>query len=265
MASGDLLFWLVAFVAVVILGISKGGVVGLGLLGVPLLSLVMPPVQAAAVLLPLLLLQDGVSLLSYRRDINRELLLLPLAGAAIGTATAYVFAARVNDGYVRLFVGAIALIFSLNWWLGFAQRRLHHAKPGHHAKPHHAKPGRGAGIFWGAIAGFTSFVAHAGGPPYQIYALPHRIPSRELIATSAWFFALLNMMKVLPYFLLGQFSAANLALSASLAPLAVASTLAGVWLVRRIRTEPFYRLIYAILLCVGLSLAWQGGRALLGL
>lgn len=250
----DPVFWLMAILSVGAQGLSKGGVIGLGVLGVPLLSLAMPPVQAAAVLLPILILQDWVSLFSYRRSIDRKVLLVPLAGGLAGTALGYALAARVNEGQVRLLVGIIALVFAVNWWIGFLRQRA--------AK---AKPGPIAGIFWGLIAGFTSFVAHAGGPPYQVYSLPQRLPAAQLAGTSAWFFATLNLIKVGPYVMLGQFSGENLRLAAALAPFAIAATLLGVWLVKRIQTDPFYRIIYAILAGVGLILVWQGGRAILGL
>jgi uncharacterized membrane protein YfcA len=250
----DPLFWIVATLAVTVVGVSKGGFAGLGVLGTPLLALVMSPVQAAAILLPILVLQDWVSLVSYRRSIDPRVFLVPLLGAIVGTAVGYGLASRVNEGHVRLIVGIVALAFAANWWIGLVQKRAEGPKPG-----------TVSGLFWGSVAGFTSFVSHAGGPPYQIYSLPQRLDRHLLAGTTAWFFAIVNLMKVVPYFLLGQFSHENLLLSAALAPVAVATTLLGVWLVRRVDTERFYRIVYGLLVLVGLNLVWEGGRATLGL
>jgi uncharacterized membrane protein YfcA len=249
----DPLFWLVATLAVTVLGVSKGGFAGLGVLGTPVLALVMSPVKAAAILLPILILQDWVSLVSYRRSIDRRVLLVPLVGAVVGTVIGYLMAARVNESLVRLLVGVVALSFAGNWWIGVARKRA--------AGP---KPGDTAGIFWGTVAGFTSFISHAGGPPYQIYSLPQRLDRELLAGTTAWFFAIVNLLKVAPYLLLGQFSRENLTLSAALAPVAIATTLLGVWLVRRVDSERFYRVVYALLVIVGANLIYEGARGLWG-
>ena len=250
----DPLFWLVAILAVTLVGISKGGFAGLGVLGVPIMALVMPPVQAAAILLPILILQDWVSLISFRRAIDKRVLLVPLAGAVVGTIIGYGTAAWIKDGHVRLIVGLIALVFALNWWIGIVQKRAAGAAPGDVA-----------GLFWGLVAGFTSFISHAGGPPYQIYSLPQRLSPERLAGTTAWFFAMVNLFKVIPYFFLGQFSHDNLVISAALAPVAVVTTLAGVWLVRRVNSMLFYRIVYALLLAVGVNLIWEGARATFGI
>jgi uncharacterized protein len=250
----DPLFWLVAVLAVTVVGVSKGGFAGLGVLGTPLLALVMPPVKAAAILLPILILQDWVSLVSYRRSVDKRVLLVPLAGAVAGTAIGYFTASVVNEALVRLIVGVIALAFAANWWIGVVQKR---AAGG--------KPGDAAGLFWGTVAGFTSFISHAGGPPYQIYSLPQRLDRELLAGTTAWFFALVNIMKVAPYLMLGQFSRENLTLSVALAPVAIATTILGVWLVRRVDSERFYRIVYALLVLVGVNLIWEGFRGLTGL
>jgi uncharacterized membrane protein YfcA len=249
----DPLFWLVAILAVTVVGVSKGGFAGLGVLGTPLLALVMPPVKAAAILLPILILQDWVSLVSYRRSVDKRVLLVPLAGAVAGTAIGYFTASVVNEALVRLIVGVIALAFAANWWIGVVQKRAAAAKPGD-----------AAGLFWGTVAGFTSFISHAGGPPYQIYSLPQRLDRELLAGTTAWFFAMVNLMKVAPYLMLGQFSRENLTLSVALAPVAIATTILGVWLVRRVDSERFYRIVYALLVLVGVNLIWEGFRGITG-
>ena len=119
------------------------------------------------------------------------------------------------------------------------------------------------GLFWGAIAGFTSFVSHNGGPPTMVYMLPQKLTPRLFAGTSAILFAIINLLKVWPYFTLGQFSRDNLAASASLLPIAVASTFAGVWLVKRVSAERFYGAVLTLTFIVGVKLMWDGGWALL--
>jgi len=122
------------------------------------------------------------------------------------------------------------------------------------ARPHNGLRG---GV-WGAAAGFTSFVAHAGGPPFQVYVLPLRLDPRIYTGTSVIFFAVVNVIKVAPYAALGQFSASVLASALVMLPLAVAATLAGAALVRRMRAEVFYPFMYTMVALVGLKLIWDG-------
>jgi hypothetical protein len=127
-----------------------------------------------------------------------------------------------------------------------------------------AAPGRPApGVFWGTVSGFTSFVAHAGGPPFQVYVMPQRLTPELYAGTNTMFFAVTNTLKLLPYFALGQFSSDNVGASAVLFPLAIAATLAGVWLVRRIEARRFYGIIYTLTFLVGLKLVFDGLRGLL--
>jgi len=120
------------------------------------------------------------------------------------------------------------------------------------------------GLFWGAIAGFTSFVSHTGAPPTMVYMLPQKLKPRIFAGTSAILFAIINLLKVGPYFALGQFSRDNLSASASLLPVAIVSTFAGVWLVRRVSAERFYAAVLALTFLVGVKLMWDGAWGLWG-
>jgi uncharacterized membrane protein YfcA len=116
------------------------------------------------------------------------------------------------------------------------------------------------GSLWGFLCGFTSMIAHAGGPPFQIYVMPQKLSPAVFVGTGAIFFAALNWVKVIPFIALGQFSPQNLLASAALLPVAIAATFAGVWLVRRVPAERFYGIIYWLLLLVGAKLVWDGIR-----
>ena len=249
--SFDLAFFAVMVPAVILMGLAKGGFAGLGLLSLPLMSLVMPPLQAAAIMLPILMVQDVVTVWAYRRDFDRRSLTTLLPGAALGILAGYLLAARVPDAAVALAVGLISI--------GFASSRLVGARRGP-APP--TRPGFGPGTVWGAASGFTSMIAHAGGPPFQIYMLPLRLNPAAFVGTGAIFFAIVNIAKVAPYLALGQFTAENLTASALLFPLAIVATFAGVWLVRRVPAERFYTLIHWLLLCVGAKLTLDGVRGL---
>ncbi|MFD2647312.1 sulfite exporter TauE/SafE family protein [Devosia albogilva] len=247
----DPIFVTVAVIAVLIVGLSKAGLLGsLGMVGVPLLSLVMPARDAAGMMLPVLLAMDVIAVWTYRRDLNWHILKLMLPGAAIGTLLGWLLWSVVSDAAVLLFVGVITLLFVLDAILPLRK------------KLEGLPPSRGWGGFWGAAVGFTSFISHTGGPPFQIYVLPQRLSPMEYSGTSAWFFAIVNTAKLVPYFFLGQLSVSNLALSAALAPVGIVGVLIGVVLVRRISMVWFYRIAYWLVFLLALKLIWDGSRAI---
>jgi hypothetical protein len=250
---GDPVFYFAAIPAVVLLGLSKGGFSGLSTLAMPLFALAISPVKAAAIILPILIVQDWVSVWAFRRDWEpRNLAILAPAGA-IGVGAGWLMAARVDEQAVRLAVGLISVGFVAFMLL---RDRLASAA----ATEATVAPG----LFWGAVAGFTSFVSHTGAPPTMVYLLPQRLTPRIFAGTSAILFAIVNLLKVGPYFALGQFSRDNLSASASLLPVAVASTFAGVWLVRRVSAERFYVAVLALTFLVGVKLIWDGAWGLWG-
>jgi uncharacterized protein len=243
----DPLFYATAIPAVILVGLSKGGLGGAAaLMGVPIMALVMHPVQAAAILLPILIVMDLVSLWTWRGWYDRATLKLTLPGAMIGIGIGWLTAAYVTVDAVRLIVGAVAIAFFLRWFYQLVARQ-------HEAALHN----RAAGAWWGTVAGFTSFVAHAGGPPYQVYAMRLKQDPRLYTGTAVVFFAVVNAVKLVPYFALGQFDAANLTASAILMPIAPVATLAGAWIVKRMKPEIFYPFMYIMILLVGLKLVWD--------
>lgn len=237
-----------AALAVVILGLAKGGFAGLGALATPLLALALPPVTAAALLLPVLLVQDVVSVWSYRKTWDGWIIGWILPGALAGIALAAVLAAVVPEERLLLVLGAITLVFGLyRLWIERGGRIVAASN----------SPGW-VGTLFGVATGFTSQIAHAGGPPFQMWVTPRRLPHQVFVGTSSITFAAINVMKVPSYLLLGSFDRAVLEAAALLVPLAVVATLAGVWLVRRLDTARFYTLIYLLMVALGLRLVWQG-------
>jgi hypothetical protein len=247
----DPLFYLFAVPAVIMLGLSKGGFSGIGMVATPLLALVLPPLQAAAILLPIILLQDALSCWIYRRVWDPWNLKVMLPGAVLGVAAAWLFAAHVSEGAIRLLVGLIALGFALNAWL--RRKRIDAI----------AQPSAAHGVAWGGLAAFTSTLIQIGGPPYYAFVLPQRLEKMLYVGTTVWFFAMVNAMKVAPYFALGQFSTSGLITSAALIPVAVASNILGVWLVRVTPEALFYKLTNVLVLLIGIELTRQGALQLL--
>jgi uncharacterized membrane protein YfcA len=152
----------------------------------------------------------------------------------------------VPDNAIRILVGVIATVFAVNLMFGEWMQRAP------------KRESIAGASFWGTVAGYTSFVAHAGGPPYQVYTLPLKLDKMLFAGTTVVFFAILNAVKVVPYLMLGQFSPANLAVSATLMPVAVAGVLLGVWLVRKVSQRVFYAVTYVTMLVVGLKLVCDG-------
>ena len=241
----DPLFYAAAVVSVIFLGLAKGGFSGVGLAATPLLALIVPPVQAAAIILPILLLQDVISVWVYRRDWDAWNLKVMLPGALVGVGLAWALAAYVEESHVRLALGLIAFTFVMNAWFGRVPQAAR-------------RPSAFSGFFWGAGSGFTSGISHAGSPPFHMHILPQRLDRITFAATAAMFFAAVNAFKIVPFFALGQFSAENLMTSAVLFPLAIFTNLLGIWLVRVTPATWFYRITYFIVFLISLELIRSG-------
>ena len=192
-------FYAAALPAVILVGLSKGGFGGaMGFVGVPLMALVMSPVQAAAILLPILVLMDMVSLWTWRGIYDRATLAIMLPGSLVGIGIGWLTAAMVTADMVRFIVGVVAHRL---------RRRAGSTSWSATAPACRRSPTGWPAAFWGAVSGFTSFVAHVGGPPFQVYALPLRLDPKVFTGTSVIFFAITNAVKLIPYFALGQFDA----------------------------------------------------------
>lgn len=237
-----------ACLAVVILGLAKGGFAGLGAVATPLLALALPPATAAALLLPVLLAQDVVSVWSFRKSWDRWIVGWMAPGAAAGITLGWLFAAQVDEGALLLALGAITLGFGLyRLWIERGGRLVTAS----------SSPGW-VGSLFGVATGVTSQIAHAGGPPFQMWVTPRRLPHQTYVGTSSVLFALINWMKVPSYLALGSLSAETLTAAALLLPLAVGSTLVAVRIIRRLDPARFYGIIYWLMVLLGAKLLWDG-------
>lgn len=246
----ELSFYYVAIPAVILLGISKGGFTGVGMAAMPIMALAVPPIEAASIMLPILVVQDAVGIAAYRRNWDAGNLIILLPGAVVGVLLGYLTATLVSEAAIKLVLGIVSI--------AFGSHRLIADRGGRAAG---VKPGPIVGLVCGTASGFTSMIAHAGGPPFQIFVLPQRLRHELLVGTSVVFFAIVNAIKIPPYLMLGHLTAKNLLISLTLFPLAVVSTWTGIWLVRRTSTQGFYTVIYVLMVVVGARLVWDGVRS----
>ena len=244
----DPFFYVVAVIAVAMQGLAKGGFAGMGALSMPLLALAIDPVRAAAILLPILIVQDVVRVWSFRRTWDGWIIAWMLPGAFVGVAIGWAFSASVDERALMTTLGAITFVFGA--WRLWIER-------GGRAIAASRSPGW-VGALFGVATGVTSQIAHAGGPPFQMWVTPRRLPHQIYVGTSAIVFAAVNWAKVPAYVALGVFTRPVLTTAAALLPVAIVSTLAGVWIVRRIDPARFYRLIYLLMIGLGAKLIWSG-------
>ncbi|UZD54244.1 sulfite exporter TauE/SafE family protein [Caldimonas aquatica] len=245
----DPAFYAVAVPAVLLTGLAKSGVAaGFGALAVPLMALAVPVPQAAAIMLPLLAVMDVIGVASYLKSGDRDLLRLMLPAGLAGTLVGTLLFGLLAPAMVAGLVGVLTLLF-------LVQRLFF--PPRADAPP----PPRWLGALLAMASGFTSFVAHAGGPPLHAYLLPLKLSPVRFAATSAVFFAVINASKWVPYAWLGLIDLRNMATAVVLMPLAPVGVWIGVRIVRRIDPRWFYRLLYAGMLFAGLKLLWDSWAA----
>ncbi len=247
-------FYLVAIPAVLIAGVSKVGFGGaFGGLSVPLLALVISPVQAAGIMLPILCLMDLLGFRAYQGRWDKANMRVILPGALVGIALGTLCFDLLgrNDAAIRLIVGTIAVGFALSNWLELMPRT---------GRDGVSVP---KGVFWSFVSGFTSFVAHSGGPALLVYLLPQRLDKTVFVATTVAFFLVVNYVKLIPYAFLGQLSAINLETSMLLLPLALIGVWLGQWAHGKVKEMLFYRLSYLLLFATGARLMYDGTLTLL--
>ena len=245
MLPTDPLFFLVALPAVLIAGMAKGGLGNmLGTAAVPLMALAISPVQAAAILLPLLLVMDLISLWKFRGQIHIQTLKTVFPASILGVVLAAFLFHHISEQSIRLLIGGISLTFCLMQWF----KRNNKTQEASYVR----------GGFWGVIGGITSFGIHAGGPPIAIYLLPLRLSRHLFMGTQAWMFTGINFAKVLAYGSMGQLDTQNLSTSLLLTPFTPVGVLMGYWILNRVSEKVIYRVSYSFLGALAAILFLQG-------
>jgi uncharacterized membrane protein YfcA len=194
---------------------------------------------------------DMISLVIWRKHGDWATLTIMLPGAVAGIGLGWATSALVPGNVLRVVIGVVTVLFCFRYfWNNFGPGA------GRVMPPHGQRPL--LATLWGTLSGYGSFVAHAGGAPFQIYALPLQLPPRAYIGTSVRFFVIVNALKLVPYFALGQLDTRNLAAAATLLPLAPLATFAGAWCVRRMKPAIFYPFMYAMALIAALLITREG-------
>lgn len=242
-------FYLLAVPVVFLVGMSKGGFGGgFGMLAVPLLSLMIDPRLAAAILLPILCVMDIFSWKNFRGIWDKINLKILLPGALLGTIAGAMTFEMANADMIRIGIGLLSIFFVVHYLWGKHYLEKMHRRP----------PNKIAGSFWGAIAGYVSYIAHAGGPPIAIYLLPQQMSKSLLAGTTIVFFALVNLLKVIPYVALGQLDSGAFYTALALMPLAPLGVAFGFYLHKKVSDKFFYWISYGFLLLAGIKLLIEG-------
>jgi uncharacterized membrane protein YfcA len=243
----DPLFYLIAVPVVLLTGISKTGIPGLfGGMAVPLLSLVVSPLQAAAVMLPVLCFIDLFGLRAFWGVYDRRNMPILVTGLVIGVIVGTLIFGVVRQDVLRLVIGAIAIAFALNNLFGWAKNRPS------------TKTSWPRGVFWSSLSGLTSFLAHAGSAPIMAYLLPLRLDKRMYTGTMVWFFFASNYAKIIPYAFLGQLDMSNFVTALVLLPLVPVGVRLGVHIQGKLNERVFYQISYWALLAIGVKLVYDG-------
>jgi uncharacterized membrane protein YfcA len=236
--------------AAFLVGLSKGGLPAVGAAAVPLLALAMPPFAAAAMLLPIYIATDAVGLSLYRRSYSAPNLRILIPSGLAGVLIGWSLAARIPDAAAEICIGLLGATSCLRRWLPSRAETA----------PRPADMRRG--WFWGVLMGLASFVAHAGGAPFQSYVAPQRLEKMAFVGTSTIVFASLNVAKAGPYWLMGSYAGADSPLICAALAVGVAGTLAGARLIRIIPDRIFFRFVTAGLFLVSVKLIADGAAAL---
>jgi len=244
----DPMFYALAIPAVILTGISKAGFGGaIGSLSVPLMTLAIAPTQAVAIMLPILMAMDALGLYAFRGKVDRGILRIAIPAGLVGIVIGWLLFRHLDVRWIKALIGVEAIVFAL---LKLLEGSAAWTGPG---KAVHA----GTARFWSAVAGFTSFVSHAGGPPMMQFMLPLKLHREIFVGTLAWFFAVINFSKIVPYTELGLFDLTNFGASLVLMPAVPVGYWLGLRALRAASPAVFVRIATAGLLLTGVKLCWD--------
>ena len=243
----DPLFWGLATLSAIFVGLGKGGLPVVALLSVPALSLVMPTITAAGILLPVYIVSDVFALYAYRRDFNMTILKIGIIGMTIGVVFGWITAHIVIEWIVTLFIGIIGFLFAISLLMNKNTNEKKLVALSHNR-----------GYFWSAVAGFTSFISHSGGPPWQIFTLPLGLSKTVFVGTSVIAFSYCNVIKLVPYYFLDQVNLESLKITLYLAVPASIAVFIGVKIIKVISEKLFFKIVSYALLLISFKLIIDG-------
>lgn len=240
-------FFVLASISVLIIGISKSGFgAGLGVLSLPLMASESSIKEALAILLPLLIAIDLVGLRRFARNADWRILKLVLLPAAFGMLLGYLFFSLITPKILSLSIGIFTLLFLIQ---SLVMERLNMKE---------AKPYPWLGRLMGCISGFTSFIAHIGGPPITIYMLREKVSPLIYTSTLGIFFTLINFGKLVPYAYLDLLNFNQLATSILFLPLVPVGVYLGFYLAQKISAKWYYIIVQFFLFVASVKLIADG-------
>ena len=240
----DITIYLFAAIGVFFFGIAKGGFAGpISMLAVPLMSFVMSPLQAAGILLPLLVLMDIMAIFIFWKKWKLKILKIIIPASIIGISIGALTFQYTSENQIRLIVGIISILFVIISIIQKNNLLL--------------KPTKKKGIFWSSAAGYTSFLIHAGAPPMNFYMLPLKLDKITYIGTATFAYFIINVVKLIPYYYLDLLGPTNLKISISLIPVAAISVIIGYYLQKKLSEKLFFNIIYILLFISGLKLIYD--------
>ncbi len=244
----DPMFYAAAIPAVILVGFSKAGLGGaVGGLGVPLMSLAIATPQAVAILLPILIVMDAMGLWAFRGRVDLHVLRHAVPAGIAGTIVGALLFREVDPRWITGLIGFEAVVFGV--------QKLREGVSAWQGTP---RPfSRGRAWFWSTVSGFTSFVSHAGGPPLMQFLVPLKLDRKVFVGTVAWFFAIINVVKLAPYGVLGLFDWTNLGTSAALLPVVPIGYLLGLRFIQRVRIEVFASIAAWAMVLTGIKLLYD--------
>ena len=241
-------YWFLVTLAAVFVGMGKGGLPVIATLGVPSLSLIMSPITAAGLLLPVYIVSDIFALSAYRRDFSWPVLRIGMLGMTLGVIIGGLTASFVIEWVVTLLIGLMGFLFALDQLIRKKQSQAKKAAQIKSTK----------GYFWCTIAGFTSFISHTGGPPWQIFTIPLGLAKSVFVGTSVIVFSYCNVIKLIPYIWLGQIDTSSIKISLIMIMPATVAVYIGVKLVKLIPEDTFFKIVTWALFCISIKLIWDG-------
>ncbi|MCK5270959.1 MAG: sulfite exporter TauE/SafE family protein [Sedimentisphaerales bacterium] len=237
--------WAVVIACAVMIGFSKTGIPGAGILVAPLMAMVMPAKESTGFVLPMLAVADIMAIIYWRRHVAWANLLRLLPWTMVGVIVGYLIMGKITNEQLMPIIGVIVLaLITVTWW--------RNRKPDQKNVPTYWWFAGGIGI----LAGSTSMMANAAGPVMIIYLLAMKSEKKEFVGTAAWFFWILNLTKMPFSSKLGLISQQSLTTNLTMIPCLILGGLLGIYLVHRIPQGPFNALVKilavlaAVILCV---------------
>ena len=241
-------FWITAILAASFVGLGKGGIPVIASLAVPSLSLFMSPITAAGLLLPVYIVSDVFALFVYRRDYDPKVLKIAFFGMTLGVAIGTLTAHLIVEWILVLLIGLMGFIFAIRLMINQDTNQIARVKIINIPR----------GIFWTSISGFTSFISHNGGPPWQIFVLPLKLTKPVFVGTSVITFSYVNFIKLFPYIWLGQVNIQSTYVSIFLMLPASIAVYLGVKWIKVVSEKLFFNLVTWALLLISIKLIWDG-------